>query len=339
MQRFSHKKVIAGIVSAVTISIVTMYVLVRFYDIRGDLGDIITSLSVPYILLLFLIMVAAWLADAFRLRELAGAFGTPIPLKLAMGAVMAGNFSINITPFFAGAGIVHIYVLKRRGLELGTATAAVTGGAMISHFTQGFLALLSLIITRGWVVSMSIPASKPLIFMIMAYLGVILAVGGIVCYVDEPRRTFAFLFRHKRLEKLGHKYFDFHRGLNLLLKGDPWRLFRIFIFTGIYLICFYAATPVILAGLGSPQPLGQIIAFQLLLFFTASLAPTPGSSGAIELGAFSLFALIVPLEILVKFLVWWRIVTFFSNLALGAYPFAYFAFSKNWLTEDKNAAE
>jgi glycosyltransferase 2 family protein len=335
MQRFSHKKIIAGIVSAVAISIVTIYALMRFYNIKGDLSEIITSLPAHYIVLLFSIMVAAWLADACRLRELAGAFGTPIPLRLAFGAVLAGNFSINITPFFAGAGIVHIYVLKRRGLELSTATAAVAGGAMISHFTQGFLALLSLYITRGWVVSESMPASRPLILMILAYLLAIMAVGVIVCYVDEPRRAFGFLFRHKRLEILGNKFDDFQRGLKLLLKGDPWRLFRIFLFTGIYLICFYAATPVILAGLGSPQPLGHIIAFQMLLFFTASLAPTPGSSGAIELGAFSLFALLVPLDILVKFLVWWRIVTFFSSLALGAYPFAYFVFSKKWLSRGR----
>ncbi len=339
MQRFSHKKIIIGIISAVSISVITIYALMRFYDFKVNLTVIFTSLSAPYIILLFLIMAAAWLADACRLRELAGAFGIPIPLKLAFGTVMAGNFSINITPFFAGAGIVHIYVLRRRGLEFGRATAAVAGGAMISHFTQGFLALLSLLLTRGWVVSTSIPAGKPLLLMILAYLGAILAIGCIVYYVNDLRRAFDFLFGHKRLKTIGNSFYDFHRGLNLLLKGDSRRLFRIFFFTGIYLACFYAVTPVILAGLGSPQPLGHIIAFQLLLFFTASLAPTPGSSGAIELGAFSLFALIVPLEILVKFLVWWRIATFFSNLVLGAFPFAYFAFSKKWFAANPDATE
>ncbi|MBS4021316.1 MAG: flippase-like domain-containing protein [Dethiobacter sp.] len=333
MLKFSPKKIIAGIVSAVTLSVVTIYFLMRYYGLKTSMSELLASIPYTYMLLILIILFTAWLADACRLREISGAFGTPIPLKLAVYATLAGNFSINVTPFFMGAGIVHVYVLKRKGLELSTATAAVAGGAMISHVTQGVLALISLFFTRGWIVSESIPASKPLALVILTYLLIILVVGSVFFFVDEPRRTLGFLFRIKRFEKLSNKFCEFHKGLNLLLRGDPRRLLRILFFNSIYLVCFYAVTPIILFGLGSPQPLGHVIAFQLLLFFTASLAPTPGSSGAIELGAFSLFALIVPLAVLGKFLVWWRLATFFSNIAFGALPFAYLALSKKWHTQ------
>ncbi len=330
MPPISLKKVIAGVISAAVISVVTIILLIRYHELRGDLSEILTGLRAGYVLLVVLILVAGWLSDACRLRELGGAFGVPVPLRLAFAAVLAGNFSINVTPFFTGAGVVHIYVLKKRGLGLGKATAAIAGGAIISHVTQGILALLALTVTRGWEISKSIPAGMPLLLVIMAYLGGLLAIVAAVIWVPEPRQLPAFLYGQKRWENIAGKFISFQRGLRQLVKAAPGKLLRIVFFSAVYIICFYAVTPVLLAGLGSPQPLGYIIVFQLILFFAASLAPTPGSSGAVELGAFSLFSLIVPLEVLARFLVWWRLVTFFGNLALGAVPFVYFFFSSRW---------
>jgi glycosyltransferase 2 family protein len=331
MDNFNLKKIVIGVVSALTISIAALFFLWRHFNIREGLAEILTGVSARWILLLFFILFAGWLADACRLRELAGAFGCRVPLKLALGAVLAGNFSINITPFFAGAGIVHVYLLNRRGLSLGNATAAVTGGAMVSHALQALLALAALSLTQGLgIIGSEVPAGKPLLLFILTYLGIILALGFVVCCLDEPHRFFLFLTRPKLLKPLLPKLYDFHRGLNVLLKRDPRRFLRICLFTSLYLISFYAVTPLLLIALGTPQPLGQIIAFQLVLFFAASLAPTPGSSGAIELGAFTLFSIIVPLETLGYFLVWWRIATFYIHLVVGPLPFAYLALNKKW---------
>lgn len=324
--------------SAVVLSAATMYFLLRTYHFKDGFAEILSGLPAQYIICLLLIMAGAWLADAFRLREVAGALGCQMPLKLSLGAVLAGNFSINITPFFAGAGFLHIYVLKRRGLELDKASAAIAGGAMISHATQAVLAFLSFIFIRSRDTGPQMLANKAVMAMILLYLVVILAIVVFIVLVEEPEHVFAFLFRKRAFAKISEALCSFHRGLRLLLKGNPWRLLRIFIFTAIYLVCFYAVTPVILAGLGSPQPLGQVVAFQLLLFFTASLAPTPGSSGAIELGAFSLFALIVPLAVLGTFLVWWRIMTFYINLVFGGPLFAYFLISKKWYAGARNGS-
>ncbi len=336
MELFNAKKVAFGVVSAITLSITTLYFLLRHFHLRDGLAEILTGISVPWMLLLFMALFTGWLADACRLREIAGGFGHAIPLRLALGAVLAGNFTINITPFFAGAGLVHAYVLNRRGLSLGNATAAVTGGAMISHAMQALLGLLALSLIRGLgIMGTDIPAGRPLLFIILAYLVVILVLFSAVCLLGEPRRFFLLLTRPKFLKPLLPKLSDFHRGLNVLIKKDPRRLLRICLFTGLYLVSFYALTPILLTALGTPQPLGHVIAFQLVLFFAASLAPTPGSSGAIELGAFSLFSLIVPLETLGYFLVWWRIATFYIHLVVGPLPFAYLALSKKWSTERK----
>ena len=170
--------------------------------------------------------------------------------------------------------------------------------------------------------------------VILAYLGILLAIFLAAYRIREPERVLKFLLRRPKLQWLGNRLCHFLDGLNLLLRAGTGRLLRIALYTALYLVGFYALTPLILAGLGAPQRLGYVVAFQLVLFFTASLAPTPGSTGAVELGAFALFSVLVATALLGAFLVWWRTLTFFSSTLFGAGPFAYFAVSEGWVTAE-----
>jgi len=330
MERFSPKRMALGLLTSLALSLIVIYILLRRYRLEQDLGDILASLPVPFILLALILLFIGWIADALRIRELAGIFGIPLPLRLAFPAVLAGNFAINITPFYMGAGLVHIYVLRGKGLDLSRSTAAVAGGALVSHASQAILALVSLVLT--WeTVTPSLPASRALVIVLSAYLGFIIALGMVVGLVEDPSRLLGGLLKYKQARWLGDRLRDFHLGLGLLLRAGTRRLGRMILFSLVYLVSFYSITPVLLAGMGFPQPLGQVIAFQLVLFFAASLAPTPGSAGAIELGAFSLFSFIVPLDILGNFLVWWRLLTFYLNVLVGTGPFIYLAIGKRWV--------
>ncbi|MEW6081378.1 MAG: lysylphosphatidylglycerol synthase transmembrane domain-containing protein [Bacillota bacterium] len=329
MEGFSPKRMALGLFSSLGLSFIVIYILLHRYRLEQDLGDILASLPAPFILAALLLLLIGWVADALRIRELAGIFGIPLPLRLAFPAVLAGNFAINITPFYMGAGLVHIYVFREKGLDLPRSTAAVAGGALVSHASQAILALVSLVLT--WeAVALSLTASRALVIGLSTYLAFIVALGIVAGLVEDPSRLLGGLLRYPQARWAGDRLRDFHRGLALLLKAGPRRLGRMFLFSLVYLVSFYSITPVLLAGMGFSQPLGQVIAFQLVLFFAASLAPTPGSAGAIELGAFSLFSFIVPLDILGNFLVWWRLLTFYLNVLVGTGPFIYLAIGRTW---------
>ncbi|MGI6132153.1 MAG: flippase-like domain-containing protein [Bacillota bacterium] len=74
---------------------------------------------------------------------------------------------------------------------------------------------------------------------------------------------------------------------------------------------------VVLTGLGLKTPYVQAMGVTIILYLASAYAPTPGSSGAAELGFVGLFSSIVPRAVLGLFVAVWRMITYYLNLALG----------------------
>jgi uncharacterized protein (TIRG00374 family) len=73
-------------------------------------------------------------------------------------------------------------------------------------------------------------------------------------------------------------------------------------------------------GLGlSPYVLESFL-FQLIIAVVMMLPLTPGSSGIAEISATSLYALIVPSSLLGIFVLLWRLILYYLNIALGLWP-------------------
>ena len=73
----------------------------------------------------------------------------------------------------------------------------------------------------------------------------------------------------------------------------------------------------ILMGLGQPPLFFESFVIQLILAILMMLPLTPGSSGIAEVGATSMYALFIPAAIVGVFVVIWRIVLYYFNIALG----------------------
>jgi hypothetical protein len=89
------------------------------------------------------------------------------------------------------------------------------------------------------------------------------------------------------------------------------------VFTLLYWVSEIVTASLILMGLGQPPLFFESFVIQLILAILMMLPLTPGSSGIAEVGATSMYALFLPSAIVGVFVVVWRIVLYYFNIALG----------------------
>ena len=90
-----------------------------------------------------------------------------------------------------------------------------------------------------------------------------------------------------------------------------------FLFTLLYWLSEIVTASLILVGLGQPPLFLESFVIQLILCILMMMPLTPGSSGIAEVGATTMYALFIPASIVGIFVVIWRIVMYYFNIALG----------------------
>jgi len=89
------------------------------------------------------------------------------------------------------------------------------------------------------------------------------------------------------------------------------------LFTLLYWLSEICTASLILIGLAQPALVLESFVIQLILAILMMLPLTPGSSGIAEAGAYSMYSLFIPASIVGIFVVVWRVVLYYFNIALG----------------------
>jgi uncharacterized protein (TIRG00374 family) len=80
--------------------------------------------------------------------------------------------------------------------------------------------------------------------------------------------------------------------------------------------CF--AAYFIVRGLGVSAGVWEVVSIQILILLAVYFFPTPGGTGAAELGSAVLMAQILPIELLTVYVVTWRVVVMYISVILGS---------------------
>lgn len=224
--------------------------------------------------------------------------------------------------------MAQVWYLHRRGVPLGTATAATTIRtvlAMAFIFSAAPLAIVSL--DRFREALAGVPLEASLAVMVGAYAGffaVILlrprwlvgaGVGGIAVLrrahvIGEAR---ARRWRHHTKRELVR----FTRAFGRFASGSPSDALLSIVFTAIFLLALFTFPAVLLWGLGYdvsyPRVIGLLVGTTFVMYF----APTPGASGIAE-GVFGfVFRGVVTGSHLVLVTLVWRFLTIYVGMLLG----------------------
>jgi uncharacterized protein (TIRG00374 family) len=292
----------------------------------------VRSIRVHYLVACLVLVVMDWVSEAVRLTMLSRALGEQVSVATVLRIVFLGAFFARITPFDSGGEPFQVYALHRNGFSLGHATAVIAVKALLHGLARVCLGVLIpiwlLITAKGWHLGRA--ATIAMYVGMAVYTGIAGLLLLIFVLRGRAPALIARLARHpllarmvgpNRLEGLlrrveGH-FVSFVAAIGHFGNARRKTIYAV----GLISLVSWAAVlsvPVILVrALGGASPVAEIAATAIIFYLAVAYAPTPGSSGASELGFATLFARFVPLPLVGVLVLLWRLFTHYLSLVLG----------------------
>jgi uncharacterized protein (TIRG00374 family) len=259
---------------------------------------------------------------------MSGSLGYRIGFFYSLNLVFANLLAAAVTPAQAGGEPVRIHELYKADVPLGDATAVMIMERVLDGIALAGLAAFSmLVLTEQW-------KSLGEISETMIYVTWIFVAGCLFifyCAIQRPDVVKKVVNRCARIltrkwdaptvEELiirADKEIDnFHDAILRFVKTAKTGLVWGMLFTLLYWVSECVTASLILIGLGQPPLLFESFVINLILAILMMMPLTPGSSGIAEVGATSMYALFIPASIVGIFVVIWRLVLYYFNIALG----------------------
>ena len=335
IKRLKGKGTRRSLVISILFSIAVLALVFALVPDRGRALQSLRSFSRQRLAVCATLLIGAWFADTLRLQLLTRGIARSCSFPLALRAILAGNFMTLITPFLFGGAPVVVYGLKKTGMNWGEATAVVVGGGIVSQFALLTLAVWSTMRLDHFG---AVIAWEGLYhFLVPAYAVGLVGFSVMALRADvveawmkswlTQARTAPHQHGTLRLRlvyvgrKLIHDLKEFRKSLCLLARENVVYVAAAYLCALLYFMMIFFMGPVILSGLGVRYPRIVVFALQVLVYVVAGFTPTPGGSGAAELGSFVLLSPVAPVHVIGAFLVVWRLFTFYLNLLVGGVAF------------------
>jgi uncharacterized protein (TIRG00374 family) len=303
-------------------------VIILFLTINENTLTYIKQINPLFLVLAFLTHVLTMCFWALRVQKMTLSLGYRIGFFYSLNLVFANLLAAAVTPAQAGGEPVRIHELYKASVPLGDATAIVIMERVLDGVALAGLAAFSMIVlTDQW-------KSLGAVSEVMVYVTWIFVVGCILLFYlavrrpDTVKRVVNWCTRFltktwesKRVEALlvrADKEIDNFQGATIrFVHAAKGGLIWGMLFTLLYWVSEIVTASLILVGLGQPPLILESFVIQLILAILMMMPLTPGSSGIAEVGATSMYALFIPASIVGVFVVIWRVVLYYFNIALG----------------------
>jgi uncharacterized protein (TIRG00374 family) len=274
--------------------------------------------------------IAIW---ALRIRAMAAHLGYPVGFRHSFKLVCANLLMAAITPSKAGGEPVRIHQLYRAGVPVGDATAIVILERLLDGVVLGLMGAVSILLLVFRLSRLNLEHIGNSILLALLFLSALLLffVGLFVYSVHHPDLLKRFLRRTSRwftrrwdecrvdsfVTKMNREVDNFNRSLTDFVQRGLHGLAWAGLLTGLYWIAEFGVASLVLMSLGQPPFLIESFIIQLVLAILLIVPLTPGGSGIAELGAASLYSLLIPSAIVGIFVFLWRMIGFYYNIIVG----------------------
>lgn len=303
-------------------------IVILYFTINENTIQYLKKINPWFLLLAFLTHIMTMCFWAMRVKKMSGSLGYPIKFFYSLNLVFANLLAAAVTPAQAGGEPVRVHELYKAKVPLGDATAIVIMERVLDGIALAGLAAFAMFaLTEQW-------KSLGAISEVMVYITWIFVAGCLLLFylairrpdvmkrvADRAARFFTRKWEPARvaelLERIEKEILNFHaavlRFVRTAKSGLAWGM----VFTLLYWVSEIVTASLILMGLGQPPLFFESFVIQLILAILMMIPLTPGSSGIAEVGATSMYALFIPASIVGIFVVIWRIVLYYFNIALG----------------------
>jgi uncharacterized protein (TIRG00374 family) len=302
--------------------------IILYFTINENTIAYLQKINPWYLLLAFLTHILTMCFWAWRVQKMTGSLGYRIGFFYSLNLVFANLLAAAVTPAQTGGEPVRIHELYKAKVPIGDATAVVIMERVLDGIALAALAAFAMIVlTEQW-------KSLGAISEIMVYVTWIFVAGCLFLFYLAIRRPDLIKRVVTRCARFFTRKWDEIRVTELLVRADKeidnfqqsvvkfvksakggllWGM----LFTLLYWVSEIVTASLILLGLGQPPLFLESFVIQLILAILMMIPLTPGSSGIAEIGATSMYALFIPASIVGIFVVIWRIVLYYFNIALG----------------------
>ncbi len=303
-------------------------IVILYFTINENTVEYLRKINPLFLLLAFVTHIITMCFWAWRVQKMTGSLGYRIGFFYSLNLVFANLLAAAVTPAQAGGEPVRIHELYKAKVPLGDATAVVIMERVLDGIAlAGLAAFAMLVLTDQW-------KSLGAISDIMVFVTWLFVAGSLVMFYLAMRRPdvvkkmanrcACFVTRkwekprvEELLERIDREIGNFHTTVGKFVRTAKGGLLWGFLFTLLYWVSEIITASLILVGLGQPPLIFESFVIQLILAILMMLPLTPGSSGIAELGATSMYAIFIPASIVGIFVVIWRIVLYYFNIALG----------------------
>lgn len=332
MSEIKRSNLVRGLKISLSISVIVSVILL-FRTINVDQLRQMQQINPLYLLLALLLVVLMWMSQGLSMQVLASALDERISLKDGTKNYLVGSFISNVTPFASGGGPFQVFLLHQKGMSLGKASSIITVQWSLRQVFFGILAPVFFFFYRDYIDPGKIPANVfniavitgiAITFLLLFFIWKPQVVPVLACGIVRlpgiralmKKRNYEERF-NQMSERAFHEIDIFHGCLAKLAHTRKLEMVLATIFIGLFWSFYFMVAPVILVGLGAQPHFYQAFIMQTIMFLVLPYIPTPGASGAAELGFVACFAPFVPLHILGILAISWRILTYYFSTMFG----------------------
>jgi uncharacterized protein (TIRG00374 family) len=327
--RFDRAAIQKGLRVFFGLSVASISVIVLFTD-WGKTLQALSRVEPHYLLVALLVAAADWFGGGVRLYLLTRGLSADVTLRSAVKAALANTAMGAITPSQMGGGPAQVFLLYKNGLPLLE--------AMSASLMTFVVTVLFFVVSAGAITFAGVNTSLPdeTVRQLFRYGFIVFLVCGtlFMTFIARPswlravlRWFFSFLslFRRRHFLRPGSRA---NRAIEATAQIHEINVYYIrnrfpalvlsLLLTAVIFGFKCFAAYFIVRGLGVTAGVWEVVSIQILILLAVYFFPTPGGTGAAELGSAVLMAQILPMELLMIYVVLWRIVVMYIAVILGS---------------------
>lgn len=266
--------------------------------------------------------------DILRVQLLSRAAGRWMPFRFSAEFNLGGLFLAAVTPFQSGGIPLQLYICKRLGLSIGAGGAVIAFRGVLSAIVFILILPIMILFFREFLVG-SVVRSLGRYLLVFYAVMLFLLLSALFRPGEMKRHLLMFdSYLKKRRVVRTDRFAEFY--VRLFEQVEEFRKSARDYFgrkKGMLGAAFLAScgavalnasvAPAILYGLGQTPSIAASFMLAVLLLYILAFVPTPGASGFAEVGAYSLFFILIDRNLLGVFVLLWRFFTLYLGAFLG----------------------
>ena len=311
--------------------------LLAVYHIASDkssflsLGIFSAGLFVKIILLLLIYFAA----DILRFYYALKAINVSVPIRYMIGLAFVNIFVSNITPSATGGGFAQIYLLNKKGVSIGAATA---GSSIRTALPIMFFSICTpIILIFDQKIGRVFPNRNMTVYVIVMLAFDLLAIWFVSQLIRHPEKIVHLIVRikgyfQKRITKEDSKVLKFLDNLILetslfsehfmmYIHGDKKYVLLSVFYTFVFLMSLFLFPYFLIQDLNPQVSLVDIVLTQIVITTVMYFAPTPGAAGIAEAAFVALFSSYISPAYIVSLTFAWRLFTIYIGVLIGLVVF------------------